>query len=135
MKGFQDTGSFEEYITFKENFRVKLNPIGELSKIKGKEMRYTRKVRTFQDSKKFNIDSVEVEVFPVDHSLPGACGFILHTSTGSIGYTGDVRFHGRRRSDTQEFVERCGNSGLTIFLCEGTRVREDYSKNNWNKDM
>jgi ribonuclease J len=52
----------------------------------------------------------------------------LHTSIGSIGYTGDIRFHGRRRSDTQKFVERCGNSDLNILLCEGTRIHEDYSK-------
>lgn len=34
MQAFQDTGSSEEYITFKENFMVRLNRIGDLSKIK-----------------------------------------------------------------------------------------------------
>jgi ribonuclease J len=128
MQAFQDTGSLEEYVTFRENFMVKLNQIGDLSKIKGKEMSYPRKIRTFQNSEKFNIDSIAVEAFPVDHSLPGACGLILHTSMGSIGYTGDIRFHGRRRSDTQKFVEGCRNSDLIILLCEGTRIHEDYSK-------
>jgi ribonuclease J len=128
MRAFQETGSSEEYVTFKENFMVKLNQIGDLSKIKGKEMSYPRKIRTFHNSKKFKIDSIEVESFPVDHSLPGVSGFILHTSSGSIGYTGDIRFHERRSSDTQNFVEQCGNSDLKVLLCEGTRIHEDYSE-------
>ena len=33
---------------------------------------------------------------PVDHSIPGVDAFILHTSSGSIANTGDLRFHGRR---------------------------------------
>ena len=53
---------------------------------------------------------------------------MLHTSRGSIGYTGDIRFHGRRGSDTQRFVERCGNSDINVLLCEGTRVQENFSK-------
>jgi ribonuclease J len=28
LRAFQETGALEEYITFKENFMVKLNPIG-----------------------------------------------------------------------------------------------------------
>jgi ribonuclease J len=76
MRAFQETGSSEEYITFKENFMVKLNPIGELSKIRGKDMSYPTKIRIFPNAAKFKIDSIEVETFPVDHSLPGACAFI-----------------------------------------------------------
>jgi ribonuclease J len=49
MQAFQDTGSLEEYVTFKENFMVKLNQIGDLSKIKGKEMSYPRKIRTLSE--------------------------------------------------------------------------------------
>ena len=128
MKAFQETGSYEEYVTFKENFMVKLNPIGDLSKIRGKDMSYPRKIRIFQDATKFNIDSIEVEVFPVDHSLPGVSAFVLHTSSGSIGYTGDIRFHGRRGSQTQKFVEGCGNSDMNVLLCEGTRIQEKFSK-------
>jgi ribonuclease J len=128
LRAFQETGALEEYITFKENFMVKLNPIGELSRIRGKDMSYPRKIRVFPAAARFKIDSIEVETFPVDHSLPGACGFIIHTSMGSIGYTGDVRFHGRRRVDTEKFVDKCGNSDLKILLCEGTRIYENTSK-------
>lgn len=128
MWAFQETGSSEEYVTFKENFMVKLNPIGDLSKIRGKDMSYPWKIRIFQNTTKFKIDSIGVETFPVDHSLPGVCGFIIHTSTGSVGYTGDISYHGRRRSDTEKFVERCGTSDMKVLLCEGTRINENLSK-------
>ena len=84
MQAFQDTGSLEEYVTFKENFMVRLNRFGDLSKIAGKEMSYPRKFRIFDDSKKFTIGSVEVEPFRVDHSLPGACGLVIYTSMGVL---------------------------------------------------
>jgi len=128
MRAFQETGSSEEYVTFKENFMVKLNRVGELSKIKGSDMSYPRKIRVFKNTARFKIDSIEVETFPVDHSLPGVCGFIIHTSNGSVGYTGDIRYHGRRQSDTEKFVERCGTSEMNVLLCEGTRIHENSSK-------
>jgi ribonuclease J len=135
MRAFQETGSSEEYVTFKENFMVKLNQIGDLSKIRGKDMSYPRKIRVFQDRAKFQIDSIEFETFPVDHSLPGVCGFIIHTSMGSVGYTGDIRYHGRRRSDTEKFVERCRTSDMKVLLCEGTRIHENSSKTEFDVEL
>lgn len=73
------------------------------------------------------IESIEVEPVPVDHLLPGVCGFIIHTSKGSIGYTADLRFHGRRKQESQKFVELCAESDLDHILCEGTRVKEPTS--------
>jgi mRNA degradation ribonuclease J1/J2 len=37
-----------------------------------------RKVITFRTGDKFNIGSLEVEPIHVDHSVPGAYGFISH---------------------------------------------------------
>jgi ribonuclease J len=127
MQAFQDTGSNEEYIIFSENFLVKNSKDGEMCKKRGVDCKYPRKIEIFQDSKKFIIDSIEVEPFSIDHSLPGVSGFIFHTSNGSIGYTADIRFHGRRSSDTQRFVDKCGESNLDMLLCEGTRVNESFS--------
>ena len=127
MQAFQDTGSSEEYITFKENFQIKKNKNGEISRTRGDDMKYPRKINVFQDSKNFKIDSIEVEPIPIDHSFPGVCGFIFHTSNGSIGYTADIRFHGRRTSDTERFVDKCGESEIEMLLCEGTRVNESFS--------
>ena len=78
------------------------------------------------------VHNIEVEPIYVHHSLPGVCGFIFHTSQGSIGYTGDIRFHGRRSSSTLEFVEKCGQSNIKILLCEGTRIQEQFSQQ-WSR--
>jgi ribonuclease J len=127
MEALQDTGSSEEYIIFKENFQVKKNKKGETSRCKGDEVKYPRNIKVIGNSN-FKIDSVEVNTIPIDHSLPGVCGFIFHTSNGSIAYTADIRYHGRRTKDTEKFVEACSESEIDTLLCEGTRVNEEFSK-------
>ena len=127
MQAFQDTGSSEEYLIFKENFQIKKNKKGDSSRCKGDDIKYPRNIKVI-DNPNFKIDSIEVNTIPIDHSLPGVCGFILHTSTGSIGYTADIRYHGRRATDTEKFVQNCSESDIDILLCEGTRIHEDFSK-------
>lgn len=128
MQAFQDTGSSEEYVTLKENFKLNRKANGEITRSKGPENKIPRKINTFTELKKFSIDSIEIEPIYVDHSLPGVCGFIFHTSRGSIGYTADIRFHGRRESTTIDFIEKCRKSEIDMLLCEGTRIAEEFSK-------
>jgi ribonuclease J len=127
MQAFQDTGSSEEYVTFKENFRIKRKNNGEVSRDRNNN-KFPRNIKVFTELNNFSINSIEVEPIYVDHSLPGVCGFIFHTSRGSVGYTGDIRFHGRRESTTKDFVEKCSNSDIDILLCEGTRIAEEFSQ-------
>jgi ribonuclease J len=68
-----------------------------------------------------------VEPLPVDHAIPGVHAFILHTADGSIGNTADLRFHGRRKDETEKFVQRCAESDLDVLLCEGTRIDKPTS--------
>ena len=126
MKNYDDTGS-DQYLTHKEKFEVYTNRNGELSKKGGADVKIARDIQVFEDGKKFSIDSIDVEPMPVDHSIPGVDAFILHTSSGSIANTGDLRFHGRRADDTEKFVQRCGESELDLILCEGTRVQKASS--------
>jgi len=128
MQAFQDTGSSEEYVTYKENFKITRKSTGEVSRCRGNDNKLPRRIEAFREPKRFSVDSIEVEPIYVDHSLPGVCGFIFHTSKGSIGYTGDIRFHGRRESSTKDFIEKCSNSEIDILLCEGTRVVEEFSQ-------
>jgi len=58
-----------------------------------KEEPIKRKINTFRTGDKFNVGSLEVEPIHVDHSVPGAYGFIIYTSEGPIAYTGDIRLH------------------------------------------
>jgi ribonuclease J len=71
------------------------------------------------------IGSLPLRYFPVDHSIPGACSFAVETSVGWVGYTGDLRLHGRRGEQTQRAVEEMGALHPRILICEGTRAGED----------
>ena len=121
MKNYDDTGT-DQYLTHKEKFEVYTNRNGELSKKQGDDVKIARDIQVFEDGKEFSIDSIDVEPMPVDHSIPGVDAFILHTSSGSIANTGDLRFHGRHSDDTEKFVQQCAESDLDLLLCEGTRV-------------
>lgn len=131
MQALEDTGSDEQYITYKENFVIYDNKHGEKSRAKKNKdrMEVSRNIQTIQPYKKIKIDSIEIEAVPVDHSLPGVCGYIVYTSGGTIAYTADLRFHGRRREQTELFVEKCSGSDVDHILCEGTRVSESSSSN------
>jgi len=124
MQGFQDMGGNEEYITYKENFKAYENSKGGISRAKLSKNReeIPRRIEPVDPSKTLNLDSISVEAVPIDHSLPGVYGFLIHTSEGTIGYTGDIRFHGRRPDHSQRFVDRCGSEDLDCMLCEGTRI-------------
>jgi ribonuclease J len=129
LQALQDTGSNEEYLTFKRKFEVRTNNKGERVRVKGEDSEEPRKVVQFRnDNKSLKIDSIEVEPLPVDHSVPGVCGLVVHTSRASIAYTADLRFHGRRGKDTQRFVDHCKKSDIDVLLCEGTRVTETSSR-------
>ena len=128
MQAIQEVGANEDYVYFDECFQTYTNNKGTKSRRRGTE-KILRNIRIFDDFKPFKLDSIEVVPIPVDHSVPGVSGFIIHTSNGSIGYTADIRFHGRRRENSEKFVDVCRRSGLKILLCEGTRIRELVSSN------
>ena len=79
-------------------------------------------IRTFRTGDRLRIGAIEVEPIHVDHSIPGAYGFLIHTSEGSIAYTGDFRFHGPMGSMTQDFVAAASKAKPALLISEGTRV-------------
>ena len=121
MQNFDETGS-DQYLTLKERFQIHEGKKGAMMRSSGDRVKIPRRIELFESNKKFSIDSIDVEPLPVDHSIPGVHAFILHTADGSIGNTADLRFHGRRKDDTEKFVQRCAESDLDVLLCEGTRV-------------
>jgi len=81
-----------------------------------------RTINTFRTGDKFKIGSLEVEPIHVDHSVPGAYGFIIYTTSGPVVYTGDIRFHGTRSDMTKEFIKKAKEVNPIALICEGTRL-------------
>lgn len=78
--------------------------------------------KTFRTGRKITVDNLEIEPFHVDHSIPGAYGFVIHTSNGSIVYTGDFRNHGTKPKMTHDFVENAKKAEPTAIITEATNM-------------
>ncbi len=78
--------------------------------------------KTFRTGDRVKMGGIEVEPIHVDHSMPGSYGFLVHTSIGTMAYSGDFRVHGPRADMTHDFVERARTSSPEMFLCEGTNL-------------
>ena len=83
----------------------------------------------FWSGDKLEIGHILVEPIHVDHSIPGAYGFIIHTSKGPIVYTGDFRIHGPRADMTKEFAKKAAAAKPIALLCEGTRMGYETEHN------
>jgi ribonuclease J len=81
--------------------------------------------RTFRSGQTKVVDGVEVEPIHVDHSAPAAYGFLVHTSAGTIAYTGDLRAHGPKKAYTEEFIAAAAEAKPIALVTEGTRVAPD----------
>ena len=82
----------------------------------------------FRTSRKIKVGDLEIEPVHVDHSVPGAYGFIIHTSRGSIVYSGDLRLHGPMAHMTREFAQKASESDPIAMISEGTRVCPEESQ-------
>ena len=89
-----------------------------------KEEPIDRDIQTFRTGDKFKIGSLEVEPIHVDHSVPGAYGFIIYTSSGPVVYTGDIRLHGTNPKMTEDFVKKAIDVKPIALLAEGTRIND-----------
>ena len=70
--------------------------------------------------------SIALRMIPVDHDVPGACGFEIVTPDGRICYTGDLRLHGLCGKDTLAFASAM--HGADVCITEGVTVSfiEDF---------
>jgi len=89
-----------------------------------------------QSGKERKIGEISITPCSVDHSVLGATAYILRTSSGTIVYTGDLRFHGKLAKVSEKFAETAAKAEPDIMLCEGTRIdetenaSEDYVREN-----
>jgi len=78
--------------------------------------------KSFRTGQKITVDNLEIEPFHVDHSIPGAYGFVIHTSNGAVVYTGDFRDHGAKPEMTRDFVENAEKAEPTAIITEATNM-------------
>ena len=67
-----------------------------------------------------SVGNMTVRCIPVDHDVPGACGYLVTTPDGTIAYTGDIRFHGHHPELSNAFVEAV--RGVDVLITEGTTL-------------
>lgn len=70
-------------------------------------------------------DDCTVTPFPVDHSIPGACAYLIEYDGGKLVYTGDLRFHGRMGQVTRDTIARLAALHPDALVIEGTNLRGD----------
>jgi len=78
--------------------------------------------KSFRTGERKKIGSLEIEPIHVDHSVPGAYGFVIHTSSGAVIYTGDFRVHGARPEMTRDFVEKAKEADPVAVITEATNM-------------
>lgn len=116
--------SISEFITVCEAFKFYENKTKNLSRVtrRNKKFVHEREFRIMKPNIKVELKDIEVEMVPVDHSLPGACGYFIYSDEGNLVYTGDIRFHGYKNETSKKFVKKATAIKPKWLLCEGTRI-------------
>jgi ribonuclease J len=122
LKALEDTGAttFSEYLHLKKSFHLAPNKKGD--GYTRQRIKVDRDLRVIKPYEEFDIGDFHIRSAPVDHSLPGASGYIAENGEDTIVYTGDLRFHGRQPELTEKFVKEAKKSNPTVMISEGTRI-------------
>ncbi|MBU0980015.1 MAG: hypothetical protein KJ709_04385 [Nanoarchaeota archaeon] len=92
--------------------------------VSGEVMNLDRNIEHFESEEPFKIGNMTFTPYLVDHSLPGACAFIIKTSEGKIAWSGDFRLRGYRPQDTLKFLDAAKEADF--FFIEGSLLYFDH---------
>jgi ribonuclease J len=117
---------FDDYTMYKPTFQFRAALKGPAKQVRLKSNdpggKLPRTVEALVASKPVTIKGIELRAYPVDHSLPGAMGFIIKAGQRTLVYTGDIRFHGFRTAESNAFVDAAKAARPQCLVCEGTRI-------------
>ena len=66
--------------------------------------------------------TVSITQYEIDHSIPGACSYIIEHDGRSIIYTGDFRRHGFHDNWIDTFINIARRSNPLAIITEGTKI-------------
>ncbi len=113
-------GTINEVVDMSAGRSLAYSKTGSRQFLKGDITKVQKDIRTFNDFEPFFIKGMEVIPIPIDHSLPGSYGFIMKTSAGNIGFSGDFRSRGLHHEKTERFLEELIKHNISHFFCEGS---------------
>lgn len=88
--------------------------------------RTRRRLEVLPENAWFHVGPFRVLAVPVDHSVAGACAFLVETPSGKrVFYTGDLRVQGSLASRTKVLREVADGLQPDLLLTEGTRIDSD----------
>ncbi len=90
-------------------------------------------ITLFKSGDTIRLKDLTIRPIHVEHSTPGAYGYIIETPSGVIAFTGDFRRHGPMNRLTDEFISAAAASKPRALLCEGTRMTPD-PENHYTED-
>ena len=139
----------DEVLNFYESFKMvpkkRKRDDGEIEYKRAKKPDYKdseikRPIRILKEGKPSRFKSsrgeVDITQFQTDHSIPGACSFIIENDGRSIIYTGDFRRHGFHSEWVNDFIEKAHDTNPISIITEGTRVPsvEDFKTGSYRDD-
>ena len=125
MQTFQDTraGGENDLLECVPSFAMRENKRGPgYTRANRRDGFDPRPLKVFEYGTKFKVGDLDVIAYEVDHSLPGATAYMIHTSEGAILYTGDFRFHGYLGDKTRDMIEIVSEEDISAVITEGTRI-------------
>jgi len=122
-------GAPDLFLGFTRKFKLVEAKKGGLKRATGEDAREPRDVRVWRSGEEVQVaPGLSVRPVGVDHSLPGAHGFIVHADGETLVYTGDLRFHGRHADRSEAFLKAASSEGVDVLVTEGTRVTEQRGR-------